>query len=268
MRLVALGLGLIETGDGALALRLQRLDLALRQLEGRLRALKRGLLLVQLRGVLLGVLNGAIALFRQVLIARRLLLPEYQRRLRLVDLGLVGINLCLLDIDLRIDVLDAGLCGATCAWACSSDAVVAIVDAGDEGAGGHVLFVGDRHRRDVAGDLRRDGKLARRDEGIVGRLEMRGVVPVKIAACRRNEGDKQPDRDCNWMPPQQSPAGFFLPSFVIGHLGHAPLARRALRRRRRSRVDGILPGPSGHSAVANCCTTPRRAGRHSRCCAA
>ena len=50
------------------------------------------------------------ALFlRQVLIARRLLLREYQRRLRLIHLRLVGVYLCVLDIDLRVDVLHARL---------------------------------------------------------------------------------------------------------------------------------------------------------------
>jgi hypothetical protein len=47
----------------------------------------------------------------QVLVARRLLLGEHQRRLRLVHLSLVGGNLRLLDIELRVDVLDAGVSG-------------------------------------------------------------------------------------------------------------------------------------------------------------
>ena len=47
----------------------------------------------------------------QVLVARRLLLGEHQRRLRLVHLRLVGGNLRLLDIELRVDVLDAGVSG-------------------------------------------------------------------------------------------------------------------------------------------------------------
>src|SRR4029453_6473424 len=78
LRLVALGLGLREAGNSALALSLQRLDLPSCQLEGRLRAQKCSLLLMQLRGELLGVLNRAIACVLQVLEAIRLLLCEYQ----------------------------------------------------------------------------------------------------------------------------------------------------------------------------------------------
>ncbi len=145
MRLVALGFGLREACDRAVALRLQRLDLPLRQLQGRLRALQRGLLLVQLRGVLLGVLNGAIAGLLQVLVARRLLLREHQRRLRLIHLRLVGADLRLLHVELRVDVLDAGLRGRDLRLRLlERDAIVAVVDAGDHVAGGDMLVVGDR----------------------------------------------------------------------------------------------------------------------------
>src|SRR5258708_30129225 len=68
-RLVTLGFCLREVGDRAVVLRLQRLDLPLREPEGRLRTLQRSLLLMQLRGVLLGVLNGAVARLLQVLVA-------------------------------------------------------------------------------------------------------------------------------------------------------------------------------------------------------
>jgi hypothetical protein len=77
-------------------LRLKRLDLPLRQFQRRLRARQCGLLLTQLRAVLLGILDGARAFLRQILIARVLLLREYQRRLRQFDLRLVGADLRLL----------------------------------------------------------------------------------------------------------------------------------------------------------------------------
>jgi len=81
LRLVALSSSLREARDGAGALRLQRFDLPLRQFERRLRTLNCGLLLIQLRGVFLGVLNGAGELcLRQVLIARRLPLREHHDR--------------------------------------------------------------------------------------------------------------------------------------------------------------------------------------------
>jgi hypothetical protein len=103
LRLIALRPGLREARDCACALRLQRLDLPLCQLQVRLRTLKRGVLLVQLRGVALGVLNGAReSRRRQLLVALRLLLCKHQRRLRLVDLCLIGVDLCLLHNELCI----------------------------------------------------------------------------------------------------------------------------------------------------------------------
>ena len=48
--LVALGFGLRQAGNRAVALRLQRLDLPLRQLKRRLRTVECGLVLKQLRG--------------------------------------------------------------------------------------------------------------------------------------------------------------------------------------------------------------------------
>jgi hypothetical protein len=46
-----------------------------------------------------------------MLVSHRLLLCEHQCRLRLIHLRLVGADLCLLHIQLRVDVLDAGLRG-------------------------------------------------------------------------------------------------------------------------------------------------------------
>ena len=42
--------------------------------------------------------------------------------------------------------------------------------------------VGDRDGGDIAGYLSGEGSLPRRDEGIVGRLEMLGVVQIDVAA--------------------------------------------------------------------------------------
>ena len=70
-------------------------------------------------------------------------------------------------------LLDAGLRGGDLRLGLvERDAVVAIVDARDHVARRDVLVVGDRNRGEVAGHLRRDGELARRDEGVVGRFEM------------------------------------------------------------------------------------------------
>lgn len=51
---------------------------------------------MQLRGVLLGVLDRAVAGLLEVLVALRLPLREHQRRLRLIHPGPVGADLGLL----------------------------------------------------------------------------------------------------------------------------------------------------------------------------
>ena len=70
-------------------------------------------LLLQLRRVLLGILNGTPAVLRQFSVAARLLLCEDERSLRSINLCLilclVGADLCLLNSDLRVDVLYACL---------------------------------------------------------------------------------------------------------------------------------------------------------------
>jgi hypothetical protein len=181
--LVALSLRLRETGDGAAALRLQRLDLPLRQLQRRLRARHRGSLLTQLRTILLGILNAARAFLRQILVARVLLLREHQRRLRLIHLRLVGADLRLLHLELRVDVLDAGLRRRHLSLGLiERDAVIAVVDAGDHVAGGDVFVIGDGDRGDVAGHLGSERGLPCRDEGVVGGLKVFAGVQVEIAA--------------------------------------------------------------------------------------
>src|SRR5262249_29978491 len=68
LRLTELGPGLRKACLGALALSLERLDLPLRQIVALLGIVYRGLLLMQLRGELLGILNAAVTAFRQSLI--------------------------------------------------------------------------------------------------------------------------------------------------------------------------------------------------------
>ena len=71
-------------------------------------------------------------------VARRLLLGEHQRGLRLLHLRLAGGNLApAAHVELRVDVLDAGFsAAATCASSLREcDAIVAIVDASDHVAG-------------------------------------------------------------------------------------------------------------------------------------
>ena len=200
-------LRLREARDGAVALRFQRLDLSLRQLQRRLRAPKRGLLLVQLGGPLLVVLNGAITRLGQMLVSHRLLLREHQCRLRLIHLRLVGADLCLLHLELRVDVLDAGLRGRDLRLGLlERDAIIAVVDAGDHVASGDVLVVGDRDGGDIAGHLWGERSLPRRDEGIVGRLEMLGVVQVDIAAAQGRGEKHRTDGGDNRATQQAVPA--------------------------------------------------------------
>jgi hypothetical protein len=66
-----------------------------------LRALHRGLLLRQLRGELLRILNGASTFLRQVLVAHRLLLCKHECGVGLVQLRLARADLGLLDSQLR-----------------------------------------------------------------------------------------------------------------------------------------------------------------------
>ena len=69
------------------------------------------------------------------------------------------------------------------------DAIIAIVDTGNDVAGGDMLVIGHRHRGDVARHLRLKRKLPRRDEGIVRQFEMPGVVPIEVTARRRERAD-------------------------------------------------------------------------------
>lgn len=241
--MVPLGVCLRETGDGALALCLEGLELLLCDLEVGLRARERRLLLLLLRRPLLRVLDGARACPRQILIARGLLLREDQRRLRLFHLGLAGGDLCLLYVELRVDVPDAGLSARHLRLRLiERDPIVALVDLRDHIAGVDVLVVGYGHRRDVSRHLRRNSELPRRNEGVVGRLEMLGVIPVEIAARRRRNEEKEPEQESDRVPSQETPARristfAILSRMVIlslsGRFHDAPLPRGTLLRRRR-----------------------------------
>ena len=89
-----------------------------------------------------------------------------------------------------------------------------MVDLGDHVALVDMLVVGDRNRRDVARDLGRDRELARRDEGVVGRFEMRGLIPVEVSGRRRQQERDQADRRQDRMATEEAFArlvvGFLL----------------------------------------------------------
>ena len=78
-----------------------------------------------------------------------------------------------------------------------------------------VLVVGDRNGRDVARHLRRDGELARGDEGVVGRFEMAGVVPVEVSA-RSDDGQEEQAEDRGDRMPAKDPlAGLPGPAVLL-----------------------------------------------------
>jgi hypothetical protein len=109
-------------------------------------------------------------------------------RFGLIDLRLGLIDLLVLAVDLRLDIVDIAACDLDlCFRLIDGDPVIAIVNPGEKIAGLYMLVVGDRHVRDIAADLRRDGKAARRDEGIIGRFVMAGLEPIGETADQRNQ---------------------------------------------------------------------------------
>jgi hypothetical protein len=145
-----------------------------------------------------------------MLVPRRLLISEHQRGLRLIHLCLVGADLCLLHIELRVDVLDTGVRGRDLRLRLlERRAIVTVVDAGDHVAGFDMLVVGDGDGGDVARDFRRNRKLPRGDEGIVGGLKVPGVVQVEMAAAQGRCEEHRTDGGDNRAATQEAgPAPF------------------------------------------------------------
>jgi hypothetical protein len=140
-----------------------------------------------------------------MLVPHCLLLCEHQRRLRLVHLGLVGADLGLLHIELRIDVLDAGLRRRDLRLRLlERRAIVTVIDAGNHIAGLDILVVGDGDGGDVARDFRRNRKLPRGDEGIIGGLEMSCVVHIEVAAGDRGGQEHSADGGDNGAATQEA----------------------------------------------------------------
>jgi hypothetical protein len=195
LRRVALSFGDAKIGLGRLQLRLDRLELTLRDGDCRLGAFNGGLLLAELRIVLLFGGDRAGALLREVGESRGLLLREHQGGVGLIQLRLGGSDLRALHFAARQRAFDArlGLRNLRIRLI-ERRFVVAVVQRGDHLAGDDVLVVCDGNRFHVASHLRSQRRLARGDEGVVGRLEMRAVVVPDITRARRNH-DKREDRD-------------------------------------------------------------------------
>ena len=175
-----------------------------------------------------------------MLVTLRLLLRENQRRLRLLQLGMAGVDLRLLDVELRVDVFDAGLgCRDLRIGLLERYAVIAVVDAGDHVAVGNVLVVGDRELRDVTRHFRGDGDLPGGDEGVVGRLKMPGVVQIDIARAHHGGGKDRAGERTQSGGAQKALARLFAPLrlgwllFLPRRLGPLSLDPRARLARRR-----------------------------------
>lgn len=80
-------------------------------------------------------------------------------------------------------------------------AVLAIVDPGDHVARDNVLIICDRDCRDVTRHLRSDAELARGNEGVVGRLEVPSIVPIKVARRPDNHQAEEAEGKRDPMPP-------------------------------------------------------------------
>jgi hypothetical protein len=87
-----------------------------------------------------------------------------------------------------------------------------------------------------------------RDEGVIGRLKMPGVVPVKVSASRCQHEEDKADHEPKRMPPHKPAAGLIpartilLPTLFAfrRHFHDAPLARVARWRRRRACAQRII----------------------------
>ncbi len=163
-----------------------------------------GLLLVKVR---LGQLAGLLArpaLLRQRLVTHRRLLGEHQLGLGPAAAGawLAVTWACCTESwasALRMLASAAAICASARASATrkSRSSIRAITPLAST-----CWFVGDRHRGQITGDLGRDAELARRDEGVVGRFEVRLMVDEECAAGQRHHEAEQACRGKQPMAPQ------------------------------------------------------------------
>ncbi|MGY4502881.1 hypothetical protein ACVWYH_006838 [Bradyrhizobium sp. GM24.11] len=188
LRLIELRLRLLELCLGTFELGLQRLDADLRRCHRGLGALGVGLLGLKIGARLLLALHGAGALFDQIFRAIELFLRELKLGLRLVELRLGLLDLLLLGDDLRLDIGDVGLGDLDLRRGLiDGDAIVALVDPGEEIARLDVLVIRDRDISHVAADFRGHGKAARRDEGVVGGFIVADLEPIEQTAGQRRD---------------------------------------------------------------------------------
>jgi hypothetical protein len=196
----------------------------------------RALVLCDQEALIVRLLLRDRAALHQKLIAAKILLRLFQQRLvmRQLRLGLI-----------------------------ERDPVIAIVDAGDDVAGGDVLIVGYRHGSDVARNLWRHGERTRRDERVVGRLESAGMIPIEVAT-----NDRQSEQRRRQRQSQLAPGGLCGPP-MLG-LTFVSLQRRASLMRRASAGcrcgAGIRARTNSVPASADKAALPLPADRVQDCC--
>ena len=111
-----------------------------------------------------------------------------------------------------------------------------------------MLIIGHGYSGDVARHFWLDGKLPRRDEGIVRRFEMLGVVPIQVTARHRESADNEPERDRERMPPPK-PCSRLMSVLVVlvrkpivmqrRRIDNGALVSRMFLRRRLPRADCV-----------------------------
>ncbi len=96
-----------------------------------------------------------------------------------------------------------------------------------------MLIVGDWNGRDIARHLGGDRELTRPNVGVVGRLEMAGVVPVEISAWQRQQQAQQSEGDRDRMPAEPASTAFAIriavlpPDLHVRFEGRLPVRRGA-----------------------------------------
>jgi len=230
---VDVGAGLLDLRPVAAELRLgrgllglERADLLLRGDHAGIGALHGRLPLLQRRGRRLRLLDRAGAALGEVLVAGRVLLGEFQRRLGGGDLRLGHVDVGVLRLDLRVDVLDAGLVGGDLRLRLvEGDVVVALEDLEQDLAGLDVLVVGDRHVHQVAADLRLDRDAARVDEGVVGALVgMHVEQPVEEHPDAERDDREAAEQERDGVAPQDAGAPRAV-VVILGVVSRLPVLR-------------------------------------------
>ena len=145
---------------------------------------------------MLRALDGAGAGLHQVVVTGPLLLRELQGRFRRGDAGGLLFDHRLLQLDLRIEVMNGGRGGIDVGMGLRKRGPeIAVVDPRQQLTGLDRLVVADQYVGDIARHLRRDDGRIRLHIGVVGGFEIApgGEVAVaEIGGARDAQGNRQP----------------------------------------------------------------------------